>query len=367
MFCFSATAQSDAVEEILKQAIRNHQAGDIDQAIQSYQKYLAVRPASFLALSNLGAAYARIARYEDAIAQYRAALKLQPGAAQVELNVGLAYYKTGQTELAAAALENVQRALPDQLQPTLLLADCWLAMGRNQKVVELLTPLASQRPDDLAIVYLLGTALVRDKQIARGQAVIDRILRHGDSAEARLLLGTTKLNSQDYPAALSDLAKAVELNSKLPNVYTFYGKALLGAGDAEGAAQAFRNALAANPNDFDANMALAESLKQELKLEEALGCLRRALRIRPTDIGARYQVAAIDLQQGDRSPERLDVARRALEAIVKEAPSFTQAHVALATVYYRLKRKADGDRERAIVEKLNTETQAKQQQGINVK
>src|SRR4029077_2004462 len=102
---FSATAQSETPEEILKQAIDRHQAGDIVGAIQSYRKYLAARPESPMALSNLGAAYARIARYEDAIAQYRHALKLQPGNAPVELNLGLAYYKTGQTEMATAMLE----------------------------------------------------------------------------------------------------------------------------------------------------------------------------------------------------------------------------------------------------------------------
>ena len=49
-----------------------------------------------------------------------------------------------------------------------------------------------------------------------------------------------------------------------------------------------------------------------------------------------------------------------LEAIVKEAPAFLEAHVTLATVYYRLKRQEDGDRERAIVAKLNAEAQARQ-------
>jgi hypothetical protein len=56
-----------------------------------------------------------------------------------------------------------------------------------------------------------------------------------------------------------------------------------------------------------------------------------------------------------------------LESIVKEAPAFTQAHVALATAYYHLKRKEDSDRQRAIVQRLNREAQAKQQQGLNVK
>src|SRR5262245_54972317 len=343
-----ANAQSGAAEEILKQAIGRHQSGDIDGAIQAYEKYLAARPDSVMARSNLGAAYARAARYEDAIAQYRQALKLQPANAPVELNLALAYYKTGRKELAEGILEKVHRAAPDEWQPTLLLADCWLAMGMNKNVAELLTPLSDKRPDDLAIAYLLGTALIRDNQVSRGQVVIDRILRNGDSAEARLLLGTTKLNAQDYPAALTDLSKAVELNPNLPDVYSFYGEALLATGDSAGAAAAFRKSLISNPHDFRANMQLAVLLKEDEKMDESLVCLRRALKVRPGDLGAQYQMAAIDLHEG-----RVEASRRALESIVNESPGFTEAHVTLATVYYRLKRKEDGDRERAIVQKLN--------------
>jgi Flp pilus assembly protein TadD len=68
-FSVPASAQSDASEQILKQAITLHQSGSIDQAIEAYRKYLQQRPESPLALSNLGAAYARVGRYEDAIAQ----------------------------------------------------------------------------------------------------------------------------------------------------------------------------------------------------------------------------------------------------------------------------------------------------------
>jgi tetratricopeptide (TPR) repeat protein len=279
----------------------------------------------------------------------------------VELNLALAYYKTGQLEQAATILEKVHKAVPDQLQPVLLLADCWLATGKNKNVVELLTPLADQKPNDLAIAYALGTALVRDNQTTRGQVVIERILRNGDSAEARLLMGTTKLSVRDYSGALADLAKAVELNPNLPDVHSFHGQALLSTGDSAEAAVAFRKALAANPNDFNANLQLAVLLKQDAKFEEAVKLLRRALQVRPADLAVRYQLASIDFNQG-----KIDTARAELESIVKEAPNFTEAHVTLATVYYRLKRKSDGDRERAIVDKLNAEAQAKEP-GVKVK
>ena len=94
----------------------------------------------------------------------------------------------------------------------------------------------------------------------------------------------------------------------------------------------------------------------------ARALIAKALLLRPADLNARYQLAAIELAEGE-----VDPSRRRLEQIVKEAPAFTAAHVTLATIYYRLKRKADGDRERGIVQRLNVEAQAKQQQGINVK
>jgi tetratricopeptide (TPR) repeat protein len=362
VFAAALLAQQDHTEEVLKEAIRLHQAGQVEAAIGSYRKYLAVRPDSFLAHSNLGAAYAKTGRYEDAVEQYRLALQLEPDNASIELNLGLAWYKSGQTQLAAPLFEKLHKRAPGELQPTLLLADCLLAMGRDKDVVTLLSGLGEERPDDLAVSYLLGTALARDGQIERGQVTINRILRKGDTAEARLLLGTTKLRAQDYPAALVDLTKAVDLNPNLPGVYTYYGQALLATGDSSGAVDAFRKALAANPNDFGSNMQLAILLKQEDKMEEAAQCLNRALRVRPGDLGARYQRAAILLD--DNKPED---ALAELEAIVAKAPDFTEAHVTLATVYYRLKRKADGDRERAIVQKLTAQTQAKQQQGINLK
>ena len=81
----------------------------------------------------------------------------------------------------------------------------------------------------------------------------------------------------------------------------------------------------------------------------------RALGVRPGDPGVRYQMATIYVSRGET--ER---ALPLLEAIVKEAPAFLEAHVTLATVYYRLKRREDGDRERAIVDALNKEIQAKQ-------
>jgi tetratricopeptide (TPR) repeat protein len=347
--------QPPTVDALLRHAIQLHQAGDIEGAIREYRAYLKEAPQNVMARSNLGAALARAGHYEQAIAEYKQALAKEPGNAPVRLNLSLAYYKTAQITEAAEEAQKVVAAQGSNRQAIFLLADCRLQLGENKKVVDLLEPLEKQTPDDQAVLYLLGTALIRDGQIARGQLLVDRILRDGDSAQARLLLGTTKMQVQDFSGALPDLQKAVELNPKLPGVFSSYGLALLATGDVAGAGEAFRRELESNPNDFLSNLQLGALLKQDQKYDEARALLARALRIRPGDPGVRYQMATIDLAEG-----RVEQARVKLEALVKESPQFTEAHVSLATVYYRLKRKADGDREREIVLKLNAESQARQ-------
>lgn len=352
---FSAQGQDSSPRTLLQHALELQQKGDTGGAIAAYQEFLKQRPEVYQVRSNLGAALVQAGRYDEAIAQYRQALAAEPGNPGIGLNLALAYYKAGQINEAAGELTRLHAAQPANRQITLLDADCQLRLGNNQRVIDLLTPLQSGAEDGPAVDYMLGTALVRDQQPARGQLIIDRILKRGDSAEARLLMGATKSYAMDFAGALEDLTQAVKLNPKLPDVYSYYGMALLTTGDQAGAAEAFRKELATNPNDFTANLQLGALLRGDQKTEEALPYIERALRVRPGDPGVRFQLASIEIARN-----QLHEARQQLEGIVKDHPKFTEAHVALAGLYYRLKQKAEGDRERATVRQLEQESQAKQ-------
>lgn len=345
-------------EQVLQQAVAAHQAGDLGAAIRGYRAYLKVRPDAIDARSNLGAALASTGRYAEAIAEYREALKRSPGNFRISVNLALAYYKSDQIAKAAAQLTTLHKEQPDNRQVILLLGDCWLRQGEDAKVIELLTPIEKQDQNDLAIAYMLGTALLRNKQMDLGQRMIDRILRQGDSAEARLLLGTAKLNALEYPEAIADLRKAAELNPHLPDVYSYLGRAEMDSGDMAAARAAFEKELSQNPVDFESNLNLAVLLKQDENYAGARKLLDRALLVRPGDLRALYQVGAIELAEG-----KLEPARATFERVIKQAPQFVEAHISLAATYYRLKRKQDGDRERALVQKLKAEQDARDQRG----
>jgi Flp pilus assembly protein TadD len=346
-------------QQLLKEAISLHRAGKLDEAIADYRALLEKYPNVAEVRSDLGAALAAAGRYNEAINEYERALKLQP-MPQVQLNIGLAYYKSGQLRPAIEAFQKAQQQMPRENKPVLLQADCYLRLGQDKKVIELLDPLEQQSGNDLAVTYMLGTALVRDGQSDKGQVLIDKILKDGDSAEARLLIGTTKLMVNDFQGALTDLQKAVDLNPELPDVFAYYGAALVATGDQEGAKQAFAKALQQDPNNFEPNLRMGFLLRNDNEFEDAMKYLKRALEVRPGDPGVRYQIAAVELSQGNVEQARVD-----LESLVKESPDFTEAHVSLATAYYRQKRKEDGDRERAIVDKLTAQRRQTTEVGGN--
>jgi tetratricopeptide (TPR) repeat protein len=352
-------ADTAGVDAAFEAAARLHQSGDIEGAVRGYQAILAKHPERVDVRSNLGAAFSRLGRYEEAIAQYKEALAQDRSNQTIRYNLALAYYKAAFFADAAGELEPLISALPksqaEWLSAVMLLADCQVRLGEYKKVIELLSPLEASHGSDRAFAYLLGSALISDKQIEKGQVLIDRVFHREDSAEARLLIGSILLLADQAQQALKEIGRAVELNPKLPGVQSWYGRTLMRLGDGDKAIAVFKTALADNPQDFDASLYLGILLKRDKMLDEAYEHLAHAARLRPRDSYARYHLGALLATQGKPGE-----AQPLLEAVVKEFPDFVEARVLLASVYYRLNRKADGDRERAIIQKLTAEQQAKQ-------
>src|SRR5436309_731987 len=342
-------------EESFARGVQLHQAGDIRGAIEACQDALQQEPQRIDARSSLGAALVRLGRYEEAVREYRRALEVDPGHAGVRFNLALALYKSALVPDAARELEQVLSIDPAHRAAILLLADCRLQMGNEAGVVALLEPHEADLGQDPLSAYLLGTALLRRNELERGQVFIDRLFREGDTAPVRLLMGVAHLRRKDAPSALAELERAAQLDPKLPTVHSLHGMALMEAGRRSDAADAFRREFANNPNDFDSNLYLGLLLKDECKLDEAGEHLRRASRLRPNDPRVLYGLGSLAVATG-----RMEEAEKALTAVTAAVPDYVQAHVLLATAYYRLKKKDLAEQERATVAKLFQEKQGRE-------
>jgi len=342
-------AQSSNPEQLFHDAVAAQQRGDDALAVRKYQELLKSYPDSLEVRANLGAALAKLNRYDEAIEQYRAVLakKEFPG---LRLNLALAYYKKGAWRDAAPQLETLRAAQPDDARLATLLAECYAGLGQDEKAIAILQPVEAAHPGDLAVAWLLGSALIRAGHRREGLDRVDRVAREGNRPEAYLLAGQTALKMNEFERARDYAAAAARLNPRLPGVDTLRGTVLSYLGDTEGAAAALRKAVDADPKDFEAQLGLGAVLHTNRDLDGARQHLQRALQLKPDSNVARYEWARLERTEG-----HVEAAVQDFEKVVHRDPAWAQPHVELAALYFRLNRQQDGERERAIFDRLTAE------------
>src|SRR5690349_319962 len=105
----AGTAQSSP-EQLFRDAVAAQQHGDDALAIRKYQELLKLHPEVIEAHANLGAAFAKLGRFDEAIEQYRAALARNQGNSALRFNLALAYYKKGALRDAVEQLNSLHSA-----------------------------------------------------------------------------------------------------------------------------------------------------------------------------------------------------------------------------------------------------------------
>lgn len=349
-----ASAQQPNPDALLRSAIEAQQRGDYPTAISEYQKVLELRPSEVEAKVNLGAALVHVGKFDEGIAMYRSALTTLKNKNPVLTNLALAYYKKGDFENARQQFAVLHDSMPNDVRIAILLGDCDLRLGKSDDALSVLEPLESRNSQNMDFEYVFGSALIKTRGRRReGVARLEKVAQAGPSADAYMLAGATLLDLNDYEPARKDLEEALRLNQTLPSIYSLVGTARDKTGDVKNAEVAFREALKANPDDFEANLYLGAILYKRRDLDESKGYLDRALRLKPTDSMARYESAMLKSTSGD-----YENAAKELEQLVKDDPDWLEPHVELAALYYRLHRPADGAKERQIVDALTARQQA---------
>lgn len=350
----SAASAQQNPDTLLKAAIDAQQHGDYESAIREYRQILALRPDNVEAKVNLGAALAHVGQFDEAIAMYESALPSLSLKNPVRLNLGLAYYKKGDLVNARRQFSTLYQAEPNNAQVAILLADTDVKLGSPESAVNVLQPLQNVNSKNPDFEYVLGVGLIKAGHRREGVPHVEAAAQLGTSSDAYMLAGATLLDLDDYEKARHDLEEALRLNPKLPGLYTLVGTARDKTGDQENAEPAFRDAIQENPNDFDANLYLGALLYKQRKLDEAKLYLDRAVKLKPSDLMARYESAMLKSTSGE-----YESAAEQLESVVKDNPNWLEPHVELASLYYKLHRPADGAKERETVERLTAEQQAK--------
>jgi len=282
------------------------QQGRIAEAAELFRQATQHRPNFALAHNNLGNACRILGNIEQALAHFRRALELNP-------QLGLAHGNLGQLLLECQrpreALAYCQEAV--RLDPRLApvhnnLGNVLRKLGRlNDAKVCYLEALRLE--PNLAVVHNnLGEILHEQGQIDEARrCLVQAVQRDPNNVRFRVSLAKLLMDQRELSAAETHLLAAQRLDPRSTETRVLLAHLFFEQGRLPESHAVYRTLVADRPNDAAINCRLAEVLLELNQREQALDCLRAALRADPNCSHALAQLAT---QLGDRLPAEEEAA-----------------------------------------------------------
>jgi tetratricopeptide (TPR) repeat protein len=364
--------------------------GNINKAKESYRAGLALRPKESSALQNYSLLLMKTGDYKAAIAPLQDLKKdpklgISPRVALIEC-----YLKTGQqtaaeresdeiiqekvagpadqSKIAAILLENeapepaeklFKNSLsidPNQANANGALGEIYLRQKKPLDAADCFQRAIQLDPDSAEYAFGFVRALLAMKRPARVVAFLKSVeTKFATLPNYQYALGLAYYNDHHYSEAASILEKLLLSHPpREDKVEHVLGDSYLSMGKLDEAESAYRKAIEENPKNPDYYVSYATALRREGpdKLDDAIVRLKSAQLINPGDWRIQLELGLCYQSKGQYAD-----AAALIEQAAQSEPDLTAAHVALATIYFRLGRKADGEREKKTIAELERKQQ----------
>ena len=339
--------QASDPQQLFQEASEARQHGDAALAVSKYQQLIKLHPEMTAAHANLGVVLVSLGRFDEALTQYHIALAEAPDDPALRLDLGLAYYKKGDFAGAAAQFAALHKDDPSSVRISILLGNCQIPLGLIGQARALLQPLEKDNADNLDLEWALGLALINSGETREGLERVQKVADQRQNVEAYQLAANLSLGLTYFDKAQRDAEAVIRLNPRLPKAYVVLGLVDDYGGDEKSAEEEFKKALELDPNELQARVQLGSVFCNQRKMDAAREQLNRALQQDPNSYVALYLLGKVEGAEGN-----LPAALKDLQIAEQGEPDWLPPHIELVSLYYRLKRPADGAREKEIVDRL---------------
>jgi predicted TPR repeat methyltransferase len=243
--------------------------GEPKAAIEHYQTVIEIDPNSAAAYNNMAVVLRDIGNPDSAINNLKQALIFDPNCAETYNNMGNSFSDKGNHE---AAIENYQQAIkinPDH-------ADAFANLGFSQKDSgDLNAAIKSyEKAIDLKPNYIVS-------HFNMGMALRD-------------------LGNQD--GAIESYKRAIHIDPNCAEAYNNIGNIYKDAGNLDSATENYQTAIKLDPVLFSAHNNLGISLERQGKTDAAVESFKQAIKLEPENASVRHILAALTGQQTASAP-----------------------------------------------------------------
>jgi tetratricopeptide (TPR) repeat protein len=295
-------------------------------------------------LAHIGLLESRQEHFDEAASFYSQALALNPNIPGLQMNLGLAEFKAGKFPAANKAFEAEMAKHPSEEQAvrlTILLGMSHYGMGDYLVAIPYLQRAAKRDPQSLPLRLTLAHSCLWAKQYPCVQKVTREILTLApDSAEADMLAGEALDDNGDDAGAVAQFRAAVAANPQEPNANFGLGYLLWKQHHFAEAALAFQAELTLDPTYAQARVYFGDCLVETTDFSAAEPQLLQAIQDDPKNSMAHRDLGIVYSSTG-RNVLAVDQLRIAAELNSNDYAT----HWRLAKVY-----RATGEKEKSAAE-----------------
>ncbi|MDQ2856207.1 MAG: tetratricopeptide repeat protein [Acidobacteriota bacterium] len=396
--------------------------GRAEEAVAAERAALKIDPKNTTSHYQLGRFLLRLGDRKDlneAISELRRAVELDPRQYEVRFELIAAYRELGDLAQAAAQLDVLQDSRPTdprvfyvtglldtdrndlkaavgnfneaiKRDPTLYgawqdLGLAYIKANRWNDAVKVFSDLSQRQPTSVEAAYFHALALYNAGDMAKAEAEARRALRvDAGAVEAHTLLGIVLASRGNANVEAADaLSQAIALNPNSFDAQLYLGRVQYAIKDYAGAVKSLRAAVQLNPRHVEARFFLGTALESAGDSEAAMAEYQSLAKTDPDSAIGQLGLGALLVKQG-KVGEAVAVLKRAasldpaefeahwalgralalqenytdavssFEKAIALAPNRSDAHYQLGLSLRRLGRTVEANREFAIVERLNT-------------
>jgi tetratricopeptide (TPR) repeat protein len=187
--------------------------GEADQAIDHYQRAVALRPDYAEAHYNLGRLLVEQGQLNDAVAHYERAAAINPADAEAQNNLGVTLFGMGRTDDAIAHYQKALEIRPDYAEASCNLANALIAKDDFDGAIARYTACIAAMPDQEEARYNLASALLRKGRTEEAIVEYQKVLQmQPGSADAHANLGIAWLAKGRVRDAMEEYTKALQIS-----------------------------------------------------------------------------------------------------------------------------------------------------------
>ena len=300
-----------SIDEAFVLGAQNHQKGNIQTALDIYNKILEVNPDHVYTLNNLAIIHKENGETQKAINCYERAIEIDPNYADAHNNLGVIFKQLGQNQKAKSNLEKAIKINSNYKEAHNNLGAVLTQLGETQKAINCYEKAIEIDPNFVDSHNNLGAVFQELGESQKAKECFEKAIEiNPNYKEAHNNLGVISKKLGETQKAINCYEKAIEIDPNCADAHNNLGAVFQELGKYPKAINCFEKAIKIDPKHINAHNNHGSVFNELGEIKKSIDCYEKAIQIDPNNEISLYGLGIVlfSIKQYKNAAERFKIS-----------------------------------------------------------